>query len=275
VLTVGLGTRRRGLSRRRTVDVIVAVVAVVMTAGCTGDDGPTRTAATASGSASPTVSVPAAWARCSVLAGSGKVTTFRSGDVGLSGVEFGTGATGVVLAPPVGETLCDWVVYATQLARLGYRVLAFDFAGTGASATPHGGGVSADADVTAAVQFLRDSGVQAVALVGAADGAAAAIVVATRLTPPPAAVVGLSTASTLATVDLRSVVPTLQVPVMYVTGEQDRIAQVLYKATRSTTTRQIVVSRGDVAGTGILYGPSAVSITTEIGKFLKQHAPPR
>ncbi|GAA1026329.1 hypothetical protein GCM10009557_03640 [Virgisporangium ochraceum] len=178
----------------------------------------------------------------------------------LSGVEFGTGATGVVLAPPVGEILCDWVVYATQLARLGYRVLAFDFAGTGASATPHSGGVSADADVTAAVQFLRDSGVQAVALLGAADGASAAVVVAARLTPPAAAVVGLSTASMLATVDLRSVVPTLQVPVMYVTGEQYRIAQVLYDATRSTTTRQIVVSRGDVAGFGILYGPSSVAI---------------
>lgn len=151
------------------------------------------TAATASASASPTVSVPAAWAPCSVLAGTGTVTTFRSGDVGLSGVEFGTGATGVVLAPPVGETLCDWVVYATQLARLGYRVLAFDFAGTGASATPHSGGVSADADVTAAVQF----------------------------------------------------------------------------------TREIVVSRGDVAGFGILYGPSSVSIKTQIETFLKQHAPPR
>jgi pimeloyl-ACP methyl ester carboxylesterase len=106
-----------------------------------------------------------AGARCPDLARTGRQITF--GD-GLRGVVLGDGASGVVLAHMSGGSVCQWLPYGAELAGRGYRVLAFDFAGSGASPRSR---VTQDRQVVAAAAALRADGARSVALVGGSMGA--------------------------------------------------------------------------------------------------------
>lgn len=90
---------------------------------------------------------------------------------------YGEGARGVVLAHGGQFRKESWRPQAQQLARAGYRVLAFDFRGFGKS---HGPGDSdmftapMYRDVLAAVHYLRQNGAKTVAVMGGSFGAGAA-----------------------------------------------------------------------------------------------------
>jgi pimeloyl-ACP methyl ester carboxylesterase len=90
---------------------------------------------------------------------------------------YGAGDRGVVLAHGGRFRKESWQPQAQQLARAGYRVLAFDFRGFGKS---HGPG-DADMftapmhlDVLAAVHYLRQNGAKTVAVMGGSFGGGAA-----------------------------------------------------------------------------------------------------
>jgi len=90
---------------------------------------------------------------------------------------YGEGDRGVVLAHGGRFTKESWQPQAEQLARAGYRVLAFDFRGFGKS---HGPGDSdmftapMHLDVLAAVNYLRQNGAKTVAVMGGSFGGGAA-----------------------------------------------------------------------------------------------------
>jgi pimeloyl-ACP methyl ester carboxylesterase len=111
--------------------------------------------------------------------------TFRAEDgVILDGAELGGGDVGVVLVHQAGADLCQWLPYATFLARHGIRVLVFDSRGSGDSERP--GGRKAfrlDRDVAAAAARLRADGAAKVCVVGASLGADAALAAAVVLKP--------------------------------------------------------------------------------------------
>lgn len=90
---------------------------------------------------------------------------------------YGQGDRGVVLAHGGRFRKESWQSQAEQLARAGYRVLAFDFRGFGKS---HGPGDSdmftapMHLDVLAAVHYLRQNGAKTVAVMGGSFGGGAA-----------------------------------------------------------------------------------------------------
>ncbi len=90
---------------------------------------------------------------------------------------YGTGERGVVLAHGGQFNKESWGPQAQQLARAGFRVLAFDFRGFGQS---HGPGdanlftAPLKFDVLAAVRYLKQSGAKSVSVVGASFGGSAA-----------------------------------------------------------------------------------------------------
>jgi dienelactone hydrolase len=249
------------------------LAAVLAVAGCGGGSK-------AGAGPSPTDDGRRAGAKCESLAAAGKQARFKATDgTQLAGVELGAGKTGVVLAHQNMSDLCEWLPYGKLLADRGYRVLAFDFAGDGASSTHLGGaGLLAD-DVLAATAHLRGLGVTDIVLMGASKGGAASLAAAVALQPPPAAVVSLSAPATFSGADAASAVPKLKTPVLYLATENDHpfaeTAKELYDATPATTERAIFVGIGSEHGTGLLASPEATKIKAEIDKLLAAHAPPK
>jgi pimeloyl-ACP methyl ester carboxylesterase len=137
----------------------------------------------------------------------------------LLGYTIGTGSVGVVLANQAANDACSWVAYASDLAKRGYRVLAFDFNGEGDSATSDGSGGD---DVAAAAKYLQaQKGVSGIVLIGASRGGTAVLVAATTVKPPPKAVISLSAPAVFNRDDAGSVVAQLAVPTLFVAAEDD------------------------------------------------------
>jgi esterase/lipase len=96
----------------------------------------------------------------------------------LYAAEGGRGTRGIVLAPesPPGD-VCGWLPYMATLERSGFRVLAFDFRGTGDSPTPATPGAqnAYGRDFAAAIAHLRREGATTVVVIGASLGGARAL----------------------------------------------------------------------------------------------------
>jgi pimeloyl-ACP methyl ester carboxylesterase len=161
--------------------------------------------------------------------------TFRAPDgTKLAGHVFGRGRTAVVLAHQSDGMLCQWMPYATRLARLGYLTLAFDFRNAGSSQTRHyPANIRYGGDVAGAVAEVRRRGARKVFVVGASLGGSAALQAAANVRPPVAAVVSVSGAADLSNA-LKSV-RSLTAPVLYLAGSGDvdfaKDARRLYDAT--------------------------------------------
>lgn len=218
-----------------------------------------------------------AGAACTDEAAGGTKVEFKSSDSPrLVGIELGTGSTGVVLAHQNSSDLCEWLPYGKELAAKGYRVLAFDFAGEGGSEFPEGT-KQLDAEVVAAVEFIRSRGVTDLVLMGASKGGTAILTAATSINPPPKALVSLSAPAQFETMDAAAAVPKLQMPVLYLAGEGDtsfaQSAQQLYDATPDAH-RTILVVPVSGHGTSLLRGESADKVTAAIEDLLAKSAPP-
>jgi pimeloyl-ACP methyl ester carboxylesterase len=103
---------------------------------------------------------------------------FPTGDGGRIHADlYGRGTRGVVLAHGGRFDKGSWARQARQLEEAGYRVLAIDFRGYGASTGPGQEDPLAaplHLDVLGAVRYLRTIGVETVALVGGSMGGTAA-----------------------------------------------------------------------------------------------------
>lgn len=147
--------------------------------------------------------------------------------VRLIGVQFGRGPNAVLLAHQgggaAGPTLCSWVSYARSLARAGYRVLAFDHRGYGSSSKPTQPArlFRIDADVAAAVTFLRKHGASRVVVGGASLGGAAVVKAAAWIRPAVQGVFTLGAPQEFAGVDALAASRTLQVPALFTAAIDD------------------------------------------------------
>lgn len=155
------------------------------------------------------------------------IVRFRAVDrVRLIGVVFGRGPNAVVLAHQggggAGPTLCSWVPYARSLARAGYRVLAFDHRGYGSSSKPTRPDrlFRIDADVAAAVAYLRGRGAARVLVGGASLGGAAVVKAAAWIHPSVQGVFTLGAPQAFGSVDALAAARTLEVPALF-TAEVD------------------------------------------------------
>jgi len=233
---------------------------------------PTTPASTPSTAAGSAPAKPVAGVGCPSNAKGGRQAHFGQD---LGGLVFGTGRTGVVLSHQSDGDLCQWLPYGKELAQRGYRVLAFDFPGTGASTDSK---AALDDAVVAAAAFLRSDGATKVVLIGASMGGTASIAAAVKIRPPVAGVISLSGPGVFQDTRAIDAAPELAVPVLYVAAEDDptfaNAAHELYDATPTRVSRKLVMLPSGGHGVQLLDADLGAPAGPEVTKFLSAVAPP-
>lgn len=258
---------------------LVLAAAVMLTTSCGGDGGSDEPPQS---TVPPSLSASAAGTNCPSDVVDGTQVRFGvNGASDLGGVVFGTGTVGIVFANQSNATVCNWAGYARELAGRGYRTLAFDYSGWGASA---GARNTLAADVGAAVSYLRGRGVATVVLIGASMGGTAALVAASQVQPPVAGAISVSAPRAWLNANAGQAVPKLAVPVLYLVGDGDNAfaedARAMHDRTPAAV-RKLVVVHSASHGVNLLDGQLAGSeeaantVRAEIDAFLAKVAPVR
>jgi pimeloyl-ACP methyl ester carboxylesterase len=194
----------------------------------------------------------------------------------LAGVVLGRGRSGIVFAHGRGGDLCEWLPSARWFARQGYRVLAFDFAGSGDSRPGSGPDARIDMDVVAAAGQLRRLGAEKVVLVGSSMGATAVLAAATRIRPPVSGVVSLSGPGAFGAVSAWRVMPRLRVPVLFVAAADDEpfagAARAMHRRAGAADKRLLIVRHGHGA-TMLAYREEGPKVTAAVRRFIMTRAP--
>jgi pimeloyl-ACP methyl ester carboxylesterase len=192
----------------------------------------------------------------------------------LRGRVFGTGKTGVILAPMRLADQTAWFEYATALAQdRAYTVLTFDFRGFGMS-TGDKEFEHVDTDLIAAYRYMRDSlGIKKIFVIGASTGGTAALVVAARPGIALAGVVSISALSQFEAMDAIAAVPSISAPKLFLASDKDVPAknseEALWQA--ATGPKEQYTFDGDAHGTNIFDSPNAVDLAQRLTRFLKAH----
>lgn len=149
--------------------------------------------------------------------------SFKAEDgVGLTGLVFGSGSSGVLLAHSQTEEICDWLPLARQLADDGHQVLVYEMRSLLLRENRH----RYDLDVLAAANELDDRGASSIVAGGAGTGATAIATVAAKI--PGLKGMFLLTpfqAFHTSSVDLDAVegIATVQVPSFVAAAQDDQI----------------------------------------------------
>jgi pimeloyl-ACP methyl ester carboxylesterase len=266
--------------------VMVSFVLAVLLAACSaGHDASTassgRLGAKPAGPTIPANTPPSgAHKRCLAPSEQSSEVWFEAADgTRLSGVVLGQGRTGVILAHQRWFNLCSWMPFARKLTEQGYRVLAFDFRGFGASSTPKGRAARGlDLDVAAGVEYLRRQGIDRVVLVGASMGATAALMDAASADATAtgvAAVISISGPARFYEMDAGLAVKRMRVPVLFVGSSEEgsyaRAARLMYSRAGSRSKRMVLVP-GRTHGIGLLEeGANAAQIRELVTTFIEEH----
>lgn len=227
----------------------------------------------------PGHTLPPVGAECVEEAARGRTLRLTNGaGYSVAAVDLGSGSSAVVLAHQSDGSLCEWLPYAEQLAARGFRVLAFDFVGSGSSSLPKQN--TYVEDLRTAVAYLREHGAQHVMLVGASMGGTMSVVAAAAITPPLDGVVVLSPPLAFDGVNAERAAPSLRSPVLYVAGATDGDFATYAKAISDATPtelRTLVVA--DTAQHGIRLLDSEVrasfQVRTAVEVFLYRYAAPQ
>jgi pimeloyl-ACP methyl ester carboxylesterase len=184
---------------------------------------------------------------------------------------------GVVLAHQSDASMCQWLPYATELAQLGYRVVAFDFAGYGSSSPTES--KTYLEDIRTVVSYLRERGTPRVVVVGASMGATMSVVAAAAITPPLAGVVAVSPPTTFDGVNADRAAVELSVPALYIAGESDGDYDVYATEINERTPealRNLLVVDSPEHGVELVGAPTAAGaeVRTAIEDFLDEHLHP-
>jgi pimeloyl-ACP methyl ester carboxylesterase len=261
---------------RRAAALALASTLAAVAVGCGSDTpGSTPTA----GPTGPTG--PAAGASCPVEVAKGRTVRFDDGDGGsIAGVLVGDGPVGVVLSHEMNADACNWLPYGVVLADKGYRVLAIDLPGFGASATSSSSARVGPA-VLAAAAYLAQQGSTGIVLMGASLGGTASIVAAGDPgTTPIKGVVTLSSPTVAGSASVVDALPKLTMPVYYIAGKGDSsfaaAVTLLYEATPPKVSRSTLLVDSGGHGTDLLAPNDPVSgqVKAALEKWLGEHAPP-
>jgi len=247
-----------------------AAIAVLLLAGCGGDDGGATTAAP-----SPTGPVPGA--ACPGMAETAGVKPVRFGVDGatnLAGLIGGSGNVGVVLAHQAEADLCQWILGFNELIGKGYKVLAFDFHGHGSSESSE---VGFDEDVVAAAATLRSDGATSIVLVGASMGGTFSIAATPKITPPVAGVVSVSAPLAYGGVSAQQEAPKIAVPALYLANEDDGLfgdaAAEFKAASTASPDAQVLVTSGAIHGVPLVIEGGDAKLRAAFFAFLTKYAP--
>ena len=180
-----------------------------------------------------------------------------AGGARLKGAVVGRGSTGVVLAHTTSADRCQWLPFARELAKRGYRALVFDHRGYGASTgvtntDPH-------LDVIAAAAELRRRGAKKIVLAGASMGGTAVVAAAPVIRPAISGVVELSAPTAFSGADALAAVKKLKRPALFVAGRDDgdfpAASRALYKAA-ATKNKKLHIARSSWHGVDLVSLPA-------------------
>jgi predicted alpha/beta-hydrolase family hydrolase len=258
----------------------LGVLVLAATTGCSEEPAgpPPAPNSSVSGSASPGPTLPPVGNGCRDLAVEGRTLRLvNAAGHSIAAVDLGSGPMGVVLAHQSDASMCQWLPYATVLASKGYRVVAFDFAGYGASSMPKQ--KTYLEDIRTVVSYLRDRGTSRVVVMGASMGATMSIVAAAAITPPVQGVIALSPPLQFDGVNAERAAPSLRTPALYVAGDEDGDYEVYARQINQATPvalRNLMVE--SVGHHGIQFvaadTPEAAKVRSAIEAFLAQHLRP-
>jgi pimeloyl-ACP methyl ester carboxylesterase len=246
-----------------------AVVGLLLLAGCSARSAPQA------------VYTPAlAGAECSYMVSDNAGRNVRFGVGGatnLAGIIAGRGATGIVLAHEADSDLCIWDASLHELVGQGYRVLAFDFHGYGASESRLD--ANYDDDVLAAAAFLRADGASKIVLFGASMGGTYCLAAAARIQPPVTAVISASGPTAYGGVDAEDAVPSLKMPVLFVAEAEDTpfgdAAKTMYAKAKASSARVLKVPEGSNHGVQLVRPTNNdPEVRLALEHFLRTYAPP-
>jgi pimeloyl-ACP methyl ester carboxylesterase len=265
----------------RAASLVVTVALLALAAGCAADPGaqPAQPGATAGPtvSASPGPTLPPVGAECPTQAAHGNQLRLVNGaGLSLAAVELGGGASAVVLAHQSDGSLCEWLPYGMALAAKGFRVLAFDFAGSGSSSIPKQ--KTYVEDLRTAVTYLRGQGVTKVVIIGASMGATMSVVAAAAIAPPVDGVIALSPPLSFDGVNAEKAAPSLKTPALFIAGELDGDYPSYAKSIESATPveyRELLIVTGPQHGVQLVDAEvqSTLLVRTAVEQFLALHAP--
>jgi pimeloyl-ACP methyl ester carboxylesterase len=185
------------------------------------------------------------------------VTFQAAGGARLKGAVLGHGPTGVVFAHTTSADRCQWLPFARELAKRGYRALAFDMRGYGASSgvvntNPH-------LDVIAAAAELRRRGAKRIVLMGASMGGTGVVAAAPRVRPAIKGVVELSAPTAFSGANALASVRKLKLPALFVAGRDDgdfaAATRALYRAA-ATKDKQLHIAPSSWHGVDLVFLPA-------------------
>jgi pimeloyl-ACP methyl ester carboxylesterase len=261
----------------KTVAFLVMAGVLATTGACAEEQAAPVAPVSATSTSSPGPTLPPVGADCRAEATKGRPLRLTNGaGQSIAAVDLGSGTSAVVLAHQNDASLCEWMPYGEVLAAKGFRVLAFDFAGSGSSSTPKQ--KTYVEDVRTAVVYLREQGAQKVVIIGASMGATMSIVAAAAIAPPVDGVVALSPPISFDGVNAEKAAPSLRSPALYIAGNTDgdfaTYAQSISAATPAAD-RQILVVPASQHGIRLLDAqtPATVQTRDAIEVFLAAHAP--
>lgn len=190
---------------------------------------------------------------------------FRSVDgAKLAGAVLGRGTTGVVFAHQVAADRCQWLPFAHELARKGYRALVFDMRGYGASTGVRN--VNPHRDVAAAAAELRRRGARRIVLVGASMGGTGVVAAAPTIRPPISGVVALSAPIGFSGADAVAAARKLRSPALFVAGRDDpddaRASRALHRAA-ATKDKKLVIAPTSWHGVDLVSLPSVKRVVVD------------
>jgi pimeloyl-ACP methyl ester carboxylesterase len=189
-------------------------------------------------------------------------------------VEAGHGTGGIVFDHGARGDLCNWM-WALRDPRLQrYRMIAFDFRGSGLSEYPHYPlSIRYRRDVIAAVDHLRREGVKRVAVLGISRGGPAAITAAAQLYPTRIqAAIGVAPIDELVGDDCVKSVGRSRVPLLLLVNEHDGlgltpVSREIYRASAARDKHLVLApgnGHGDVFGYPRVWNAFAAFLRREL-----------
>jgi len=205
------------------------------------------------------------------LAGDGPWTlAFETADgTTLSGVAYGQGTVGIVLAPMYPGGKEGWTSFAQAVAQQRYRALAFDFRGYGESGGQSDVTASSE-DLSAAISLLKANGAQQIVVIGAGPGGMAAI----KIAPQDAAIRGIVIISSSLDYDefeiTNSDLNALATPSLWLAARNDMTQQVeeMFGQAGSPQKELWIYEGSSVQGTYILEGADGPDMQRRLLEFI-------
>lgn len=177
------------------------------------------------------------------------------------------GSPGVILAHDFNADQGSWKPLATALTARGYLVLTFDFRGT-ASSPGRKDATLEETDLGSVLKYMRDVLERPnVFVIGAGSGGAAAIKVASR--DKVKGVVALSAPENALGVSVTESIAAVTAPKLFIASQDEpQAADALSLFNQSREPHKLSLVPGSASGTGLLSGPSADKVRTDILAFL-------